>query len=151
MQWGYYEASPHRISFYGKDCMAKRITISRRKGNFVQTRTLIYLFRSDRSRKLDLYHECDTLAYMVKTSYVNARVEPELKKNAEKVLKRVGVKTSDAVGMFLQQIVLHEGIPFEVRIPNKKTKKAIADLRAGKGKIYTGTTKEIFDALEKER
>ncbi|MEK7480255.1 MAG: type II toxin-antitoxin system RelB/DinJ family antitoxin [Patescibacteria group bacterium] len=88
---------------------------------------------------------------MAKTAYINARVENELKKNAEKVLKRVGVKTSDAVGMFLQQVVLHEGLPFEVRIPNKRTRKAIADLRADKGKVYTGATKEIFDELEKER
>lgn len=88
---------------------------------------------------------------MAKTAYINARVENELKKNAEKVLKRVGVKTSDAVGMFLQQIVLHEGLPFEVRIPNKETRRAIRALRAGKGKIYKGSTKDIFDALERGR
>ena len=88
---------------------------------------------------------------MVKTDYINARVESTLKKRAERVLRHVGVKTSDAVTMFLQQVVLHEGLPFEVRRPNKRTRKAIADLRAGKGKTYTGSTKDIFDAIEKER
>ena len=89
---------------------------------------------------------------MVKTSYINARVEPELKKDAEKVLRRVGVKTSDAVGMFLQQVVLHGGLPFEVRIPNKESRRAVREFRAGKKrKVYTGSTKEIFDAILKER
>ena len=89
--------------------------------------------------------------HMAKTAYINARVENKLKKNAEKVLKRVGVKTSDAVGMFLQQIVLHEGLPFEVRVPNKETRRAIKALEDGKGKIYKGDTKEIFDAIVRER
>lgn len=89
---------------------------------------------------------------MAKTAYINARVENKLKKNAERVLKRVGVKTSDAVGMFLQQVVLHEGLPFEVRIPNKESRRAIREFRAGKKrKVYTGSTKEIFDAILKER
>ena len=88
---------------------------------------------------------------MAKTGYINARVEKKLKSDAEKVLRNVGVNTSDAVSMFLRQVVLQEGLPFEVRIPNKATRKAIADLRAGKGKVYTGSTKDIFDALEKGR
>ena len=89
---------------------------------------------------------------MAKTAYINARVENELKRNAEKVLRRVGVKTSDAVGMFLQQVVLHKGLPFEVRIPNKESRRAIQEFRTGKKrKIYTGSTKDIFDAILKER
>ena len=88
---------------------------------------------------------------MAKTGYINARVEPKLKKEAEKVLRSVGVNTSDAVSMFLRQVVLHEGLPFEVRVPNKRMRKAIADLRAGKGKVYKGTATEIFDAILKGR
>ena len=88
---------------------------------------------------------------MAKTGYINARVEPKLKKEAEKVLRSVGVNTSDAVSMFLRQVVLQEGLPFEVRVPNKRMRKAIADLRSGKGKVYTGNTKDIFDTLEKGR
>ena len=102
-------------------------------------------------RVLALYYKRDTVTYMAKTAHINARVEDKLKKDAEAVLERVGVKTSDAVTMFLRQVVLHKGIPFEVRLPNKGTKKAIAQLRAGKGKIYTGNTKDIFDAIVKER
>jgi len=87
---------------------------------------------------------------MTKTGYINARVENDLKEKAEKVLRRVGVNTSGAVTMFLRQVVIRQGIPFEVRVPNKESLKAIRELRAGKGKMYTGSTKEIFDALVKE-
>jgi len=87
---------------------------------------------------------------MAKTGYINARVENDLKEKAEKVLRRVGVNTSGAVTMFLRQVVIRQGIPFEVRVPNKESLKAIRELRAGKGKMYTGSTKEIFDSLVKE-
>lgn len=87
---------------------------------------------------------------MAKTGYINARVENDLKEKAEKVLRRVGVNTSNAVTMFLRQVVIRQGIPFEVRVPNKESQKAIRELRAGKGKAYTGSTKEIFDALIKK-
>lgn len=88
---------------------------------------------------------------MAKTAYVTARVEKKLKTDAEKVLKTVGVKTSDALTMFYKQVVIQQGLPFDVRVPNKKVRKTIADLRAGKGKLYTGSTKDIFDAITKGR
>ena len=88
---------------------------------------------------------------MAKTAYINARVENALKKKAERVLRHVGVNTSDAVTMFLRQVVLQEGLPFEVRVPNKETRRAIKALEAGKGKIYKGDTKKIFDAIIKGR
>ena len=72
-----------------------------------------------------------------------------MKTEAEKVLRHVGVKTSDALTMFYKQIVIHQGLPFEVRIPNKETRKAIRDLEAGKGEVFTGSTKELFDYLLK--
>ena len=92
---------------------------------------------------------------MAKTGYITARIEPKLKANAEKVLRKVGVNTSDAFTMFMQQVVIQQGLPFDVcarsHVPNAKLRKAMADLKAGKGTIYTGSTKDIFDALEKGR
>ena len=86
------------------------------------------------------------MVHMAKTAYINARVESEVKKKAEKVLRDVGVNTSDAVNMFLRQIILQDGIPFEVRKPNKETLRAIKALEAGKGTRYKGATKDIFDS-----
>ena len=84
---------------------------------------------------------------MSKTGYITARVEPKLKASAGKVLNRVGVSTSDAITMFLRQVVLHGGLPFEVRVPNAETKKAIEELEAGRGETFRGSTKDVFDAI----
>lgn len=57
---------------------------------------------------------------MARTSNVFARVEPEVKEQAEQVLDRLGIPMSNAVGMFLRQIVLQRGLPFEVKLPQEK-------------------------------
>ena len=101
-----------------------------------------------------MYHKCDTLKAhelsvmdMSKTGYITARVEPKLKASAGRVLNKVGVSTSDAITMFLRQVVLQGGLPFEVRVPNAETKKAIEELEAGGGESFHGSTKEVFDEV----
>ena len=71
---------------------------------------------------------------MARTANVFARVEPELKKQAEVVLEQLGIPMSNAVGMFLKQVVLQRGIPFEMKLPDKK----VLSMKA--------LTKEEFDA-----
>jgi len=82
---------------------------------------------------------------MGKTGYITARVEPNLKAKAGRVLARVGVSTTDAITMFLTQVVLKDGLPFDVRAPNAETRKAIAELESGGGERFEGTTKEFFE------
>ncbi len=87
---------------------------------------------------------------MAKTAYVNARMDKNLKSKAEKILRDVGVKASDALTIFYKQVVIQQGLPFEVctrsHVPNAETRRALAALERGKGKTYTGSTKDIFDA-----
>lgn len=49
---------------------------------------------------------------MAKTETVFARVEPEVKASAEAVLAQIGVPMSNAIDMFLRQIVAKNGMPF---------------------------------------
>ena len=84
---------------------------------------------------------------MSKDGYITARVDQALKAKAEKVLRRVGVSTTDAVTMMLHQIVLREGLPFTVNIPNKQTRKAIALSRGKKTTLHTGSTKSILQKV----
>lgn len=85
---------------------------------------------------------------MGKTGYITARIEPKLKARAARVLATVGVTTTDAITMFLRQVVLRNGLPFEVRVPNAETRTAIEELEnAGtrpKLKRYA-TAGEMFD------
>lgn len=68
---------------------------------------------------------------MAKTAMIMARTEPALKADAEKVLKKLGLSTTEAINLFLAQIRLHKGLPFDVRIPNKATLKAMKDAEEG--------------------
>lgn len=92
---------------------------------------------------------------MAKTGYITARVEPKLKASAGRVLSKVGVSTSDAITMFLRQVVLLDGLPFEVRVPNVATARALRELSspAKRAKMKTAsTTGEMFeDVLGKGR
>ncbi len=54
---------------------------------------------------------------MEKSTTLNLRVNPTLKKNAESILGRLGIPMSTAVDMFLNQVVLVGGIPFSVMLP----------------------------------
>ncbi len=92
---------------------------------------------------------------MGKTAYITARIEPKLKAQAGRVLAKVGVSTTDAVTMFMRQIVLHEGLPFEVRVPNAESRKAIEELkdplRRAKLKRYATTDEMFADIWPKKR
>ncbi len=70
---------------------------------------------------------------MAGTANISARVEPEIKDQAECVLEQLDIPMSNATGMFLRQIVLQKGIPFEMKLP------------AGEPLVYSPLTKEQFD------
>ncbi|HPF21364.1 MAG TPA: type II toxin-antitoxin system RelB/DinJ family antitoxin [Syntrophomonas sp.] len=84
---------------------------------------------------------------MARTSNIFARVEPEVKEQAELVLEQLGIPMSNAIGLFLRQVVLQRGIPFELKLPqskplsvsllteeqfNSEIEKGFADLTAGR-------------------
>jgi len=52
-----------------------------------------------------------------RTASVYARIDPETKKQAEEVLNQLGIPMSNAIGMFLKQVVLQKGIPFNMKLP----------------------------------
>ena len=54
---------------------------------------------------------------MAKTANMYARIEPDLKSQAEAILSALGISTSNAITMFYKQIVLQKGLPFEVKLP----------------------------------
>jgi DNA-damage-inducible protein J len=69
---------------------------------------------------------------MGKTETIRARVEPALKRDAEAVLKKLGLTSSEAITLFLAQVKLTKGLPFSVRLPNKETRRAIREARERK-------------------
>ena len=57
---------------------------------------------------------------MANTSAVYARIDTGLKENAEGILSKLGITPSSAIQMLYSQIVLRNGMPFDLRIPAQK-------------------------------
>lgn len=53
---------------------------------------------------------------MANTSPVFVRVDANVKAKSEAILNQLGVSLSSAVNMFLTQIIIHNGLPFDVRL-----------------------------------
>lgn len=69
---------------------------------------------------------------MAKTEMIRARITPDLKTEAEAILKKLGLSTTEAITLFLSQVKLYKGLPFPVRIPNKITLEAMKKAKMGK-------------------
>ena len=63
----------------------------------------------------------------MKSEFIRVRVEPELKRQTEAILDKLGISVSDAVTVFCRQVVLQRGLPFVVRVPNAETQAALAE------------------------
>jgi len=85
---------------------------------------------------------------MAKTAVISARIDPELKHNAEQILRELGLTTSQAITLFYKQVDLQRGLPFSVRIPNQVTKKALEDARARRDLESFDSTDDLFEDLE---
>ncbi len=87
---------------------------------------------------------------MAKTDTLHIRIEPEIKKKAEKTLNDLGLSITEAVNVFLNIVILNDGIPFEIRKPNKETIQAMEDTKKEKNlsKKYNNVDK-MFEELDK--
>ncbi len=62
-----------------------------------------------------------------KTVKVQARMSPSLKAGAEDVFAKLGISSTEAIRMLYQQVILRQGLPFAVEIPNEITLAAISE------------------------
>ena len=98
---------------------------------------------------------------MAKSANLYARIEPDLKEQAESILAALGIPASNAITMFYKQIVLQKGLPFDVKLPaprpvdistlseeelNAELEKGFADIEAGR----TKEAKSVFDDLRRD-
>lgn len=96
-----------------------------------------------------------------KSANLYARIEPEVKEQAESILSALGISASNAINMFYKQIILNRGLPFEVKIPssrlvsvaemteaelNAELEKGFADMEAGR----TKPAKQAFADIRKD-
>ena len=75
------------------------------------------------------------------------RVEETNYHKAKEILDQIGLSYSQAIGVFNNMVVLNKGLPFDVKIPNKKTEKALKELEERKGKTFENVD-DLFDDLD---
>ena len=62
----------------------------------------------------------------------SVKLHKQAKENAKVIFKELGLTMGEAFNIFLKQVNLHHGLPFDVKIPNETTKQIIEDARQGK-------------------
>ena len=95
-----------------------------------------------------------------KTANLYARIEPDVKEQAESILSSLGIPASNAINMFYKQIILQKGLPFEVKLPTAKPvemgsltkteldaeiEKGYADMLAGRAE----PAEKVFDDIRR--
>jgi DNA-damage-inducible protein J len=85
---------------------------------------------------------------MPKSTDVRSRIEPDLKDRASEVLAACGLNLSDAIRLFLHQVVAQQGLPFDVKAPNAATIAAMREARSMKRAKF-GSAQGLFNDLEK--
>ena len=89
---------------------------------------------------------------MAKTDTLHIRIEPSVKQKAEKTLNDLGLSITEAINVFLNQVILNDGIPFEIKKPkfNNENIQAMEDTKNNKNLSKTfDTVNEMFEELDK--
>jgi DNA-damage-inducible protein J len=68
---------------------------------------------------------------------VRARVDGQLKQEVEEILSQIGLSTSQAITLFLKRIKYEKGIPFELKVPNAETVKAMEEAKNNDGETIS--------------
>ena len=84
---------------------------------------------------------------MSKTSTIRARIEPDLKGKTEHIFKQLGITTTQAITLFYKQVELRKGLPFDVAIPNKTTRKTFLNTDEGKDLNICKDADDMFNKM----
>jgi DNA-damage-inducible protein J len=84
---------------------------------------------------------------MPKTAVISARMDPELKHDAEEVFRDLGLTATQAITLFYKQVELERGLPFAVRVPNDATVEALEQSRTRQGLESFDTLDVLFEDL----
>jgi DNA-damage-inducible protein J len=72
---------------------------------------------------------------MMLDATVRARIDSDLKNEVEAIFHELGLTTSQAITLFLKKVKIERGIPFELKIPNETTIKAMNEAKNLEGEI----------------
>lgn len=82
-------------------------------------------------------------------TYVRARIDTVTKERAADALEAMGLSISDAIRLLMLRVADERRLPFEIKVPNAHTRKAIIELESGKGKRFNSIKDLMEDLNEK--
>lgn len=85
---------------------------------------------------------------MPRTATIQARIDPEVKKDAQAILSKLNISMSEAISLYLTQVALQKGIPFEIKIPNVLTTQTLKKSENGKELHSADSIDALFQALD---
>lgn len=85
---------------------------------------------------------------MNKSATIQARIDPSVKNKAQKILNKLNITMSEAISIFLTQVSLNKGIPFEIKIPNELTEETLSKSEMGKELHSVSDRNQLFKELK---
>jgi DNA-damage-inducible protein J len=90
-----------------------------------------------------------------KSANLYARIEPDVKEQAERILSALGIPASNAINLFYKQIILQRGLPFEVKLPSTapvdisalSQEELTVELEKGYADVQAGRTKPVDEVF----
>lgn len=84
---------------------------------------------------------------MNKSATIQARIDPSVKNKAQKILNKLNISMSEAITIFLTQVSLTKGIPFEIKIPNELTEETLRKSENGEELHEVSDVNQLFKEL----
>ncbi len=84
---------------------------------------------------------------MNKSATIQARIDPSVKIKAQRILNKLNISMSEAITIFLTQVSLTKGIPFEIKIPNELTEETLRKAENGEELHEVPDVKQLFKEL----
>ncbi len=86
---------------------------------------------------------------MSKSGRIEARIDETLKQAAEAVFAQLGLSPSEAIRIFYRQVELHNGFPFDIRVPNEETVEAMKEAEEHPERmIHHNSVDEMFESWD---
>ena len=84
---------------------------------------------------------------MPKSAIIQTRIDPSVKNKALKIFSKLNITMSEAITLFLTQVSLRKGIPFDIKVPNKLTEDTLLKSEKGEELHEVSDTTQLFEEL----
>jgi DNA-damage-inducible protein J len=86
---------------------------------------------------------------MSKSAVIQTRIDPDLKNKAQSIFNKLNISMSEAISLFLTQVTLKRGIPFDITLPNELTADTLKKSEEGKGLHKVTSVDQLLKELNR--